>query len=216
MKDNKSCICTCCNKYFERDEHLMLKCCVCGKYYKNTCVDISSSEVRIINANKGYDWSCSNCREIGNDIKSLKALIIGLQEDIQFLKNSKPESRDLFHVSRKKEDEYIVSDILLKILPEFQTNNLKPVRLGRYNQDKIRPIKVPLESEKLVHDVIHKRKALKNTESYKHVSVSFDRTPRQIELYRSVKSQLMDQINSGDKNYHIKYINGIPKIVPLN
>lgn len=82
--------CACCNKSFET--LLMIKCCICKKHFKNTCVDISSNELRIITANKGWDWSCIRCREFGNEIKDLKAIILKLQEDIQILKVEKSES----------------------------------------------------------------------------------------------------------------------------
>ncbi|KAJ8952748.1 hypothetical protein NQ318_008062 [Aromia moschata] len=61
-----------------RDEtYHRLGCCQ-QKSFKNTCVDITSSEVRVINSNKGYDWACKNCRKYGNDFN--------LQEDINHLK----------------------------------------------------------------------------------------------------------------------------------
>lgn len=55
--------------------------------FKNTCVDISSNELRSLNGNKGYTWSCVNCREFGNDLNDLKSLIKKLQEDIQSMKS---------------------------------------------------------------------------------------------------------------------------------
>lgn len=64
----------------------MIKCGVCKKVFKNSCVDVSPNEVRMLNANKGLDWSCKQCRTQGSDIKELKALILKLQEDIQTLK----------------------------------------------------------------------------------------------------------------------------------
>lgn len=77
-------ICTCCNRSYESLS--MVRCCICKKHFRNTCVDLSSAEVRTLNSNKGYDWSCRSCRSIGNDIKDLKALILKLQEDITDLK----------------------------------------------------------------------------------------------------------------------------------
>nr|CAH7714010.1 unnamed protein product [Callosobruchus chinensis] len=65
----------------------MLNCSICKKTFKNSCVDISSAEVRLLNSNKGCDWSCRSCRAFGNEMKDLKALILKLQEDIQVLKS---------------------------------------------------------------------------------------------------------------------------------
>lgn len=76
--------CTCCNAAFEKQ--FIITCSVCNKVFKNTCVDISNSEVRIINANNGYDWSCQNCRKLKCDLKELKSLVIQLQEEVRSLK----------------------------------------------------------------------------------------------------------------------------------
>nr|CAH7715385.1 unnamed protein product [Callosobruchus chinensis] len=76
--------CTCCQKSYE--SHLLLICSVCKKLFKNTCVDVTSNELLTLNSNKGYEWSCKNCREFGCDLIELKALILKLQDDIQALK----------------------------------------------------------------------------------------------------------------------------------
>nr|CAH7727047.1 unnamed protein product [Callosobruchus chinensis] len=65
--------------------------CMQGKF-KHTCVDITSNEVRTLNSNTGYDWTCVNCRAFGRDLKDLKALIIKLQNDISELKAEKARS----------------------------------------------------------------------------------------------------------------------------
>lgn len=79
--------CKCCNQSTE--SHLIVTCSVCKDKYKHSCVDITTNEIRILNSNKGYDWTCINCRAIGKDLKDLKALIIKLQKDINDLKNEK-------------------------------------------------------------------------------------------------------------------------------
>lgn len=83
--------CACCNRSFE--PLAMVKCCICRKQFKNSCVDLSTNEVRILNANnKGWDWSCISCRQYGNDIKDLKAVILDLQNAIIELKSAKSDS----------------------------------------------------------------------------------------------------------------------------
>lgn len=78
--------CKCCNQICEG--HLMVTCCVCMNKFKHSCVDITANEVRTLNSNKGYDWTCIDCRVIGKDLKELKALIINLQNDIKQLKEA--------------------------------------------------------------------------------------------------------------------------------
>nr|CAH7745818.1 unnamed protein product [Callosobruchus chinensis] len=42
--------------------------------------------MRTLSSNKGYDWTCVECRGVGRDLKDLRALIIQLQKDIKDLK----------------------------------------------------------------------------------------------------------------------------------
>lgn len=86
--------CKCCNKLSEA--HLAVTCSVCKDRFKNTCVDISANEVRTLNSNKGYDWTCGDCRTVGKDLKDLMALIINLQNDIKELKAEKNSSKNNF------------------------------------------------------------------------------------------------------------------------
>nr|CAH7754554.1 unnamed protein product [Callosobruchus chinensis] len=76
--------CKCCNQLC--DANLLVTCCVCKERYKHSSFEITNNEVRTLNANKGYDWTCVNCRTIGKDLNDLKALIIQLQSDTQELK----------------------------------------------------------------------------------------------------------------------------------
>nr|CAI5841176.1 unnamed protein product [Callosobruchus analis] len=90
-------------------------------------------------------------------------------------------------------------------------------RIGKYDPSrpatKPRPIKVSLPSAEQVLELIKKSPALKNSEEFKNISVSYDRTPRQMQLYKEVRKQLDDRKNGGESNIRIKYVNGIPKIV---
>nr|CAH7741782.1 unnamed protein product [Callosobruchus chinensis] len=86
----------------------MIKCCICKKLFKNSCVDISSAEARLLNSNKGCDWSCKVCRSFGNDIKDLKALILKLQDDIQAFKTTRSDDANL---NRNEFLEEVISEL---------------------------------------------------------------------------------------------------------
>lgn len=68
----------------------MLDCSVCKKSYLHSCVDFSSSELRMIKANikKGISWFCNDCKKMGNDINELKAAVLALKEE--FLARERP------------------------------------------------------------------------------------------------------------------------------
>ena len=95
---------------------------------------------------------------------------------------------------------------------------MNAIRIGKFVATKgtPRPLKVMVNEESVVHDIILKARNLKNTDNYKNINISLDRTPRQIELYRTVKKQFNERIAAGETNLKIKYVRGVPKIVNLN
>lgn len=239
--------CSCCNRAYEAIS--MVRCCVCKKHFKNTCVDISSNEIRMLNSNKGCEWSCKSCRSVGNDIKDLKAIIMKLQEDISNLKvdlgataapqisddrfediireindrNKRRNNLIVFGVpeqnqelpnnERVSKEKSEVTDILKAIVPEFNIT-IKPERLGKYSPGKNRPIKISFHSEKQVCDFVYNGKKIKNGR-FKHVSLSFDRTVRQISHYKKVKEELQQRISDGERGLKIKHFDGVPRIVSI-
>lgn len=240
--------CKCCNQQFEAI--LMVTCCICKDKFKNSCVDITANEVRTLNSNKGYDWTCINCRPISQDIKQLKALIIDLQQEIKQLRVERNQpvgecSLDfeeivselserqkrmkniiLFNVieqdqqkpsaARIEGDKSHAISILSSIAPEVPVNDIKPIRLGSFSANKIRPIKITLQNEHATVNVFKNAHKLKSHQTYKKVKVSSDKTKRQIEFYKKTKQEMNDRLEAGETNLKIKYINQIPKIVSEN
>nr|CAH7719024.1 unnamed protein product [Callosobruchus chinensis] len=211
--------CKCCNQLFET--HLLLTCCVCKDRYNHSCVSITANEVRTLNANKGYDWSCLGCRAVGKDIKGLTALIIQLQNDIKDLKAENARAADSSRFSfedvvseviesrnepnqnmsvneRSDSDTNAVIEIVNKIDPAISLSNIKPVRLGVFSDTKIRPVK------------------LSTSRTYSNVRISSDRTKRQMDYYKQVKRELMERRSTGDTNRRIRYFNDVPRIVQVN
>lgn len=239
-------LCVCCNKLY--DQTLMAQCSICKKLYKNTCINLSGSEIRSINSKKGVEWSCEDCREFGNDLMSLKAIIIELKNDIQQLKDEKITRSNDFDIEdviaeinernkrkcnlvffglkeqdqgqpvelRTANEKSSVENILRTIAPSINAVNIKPTRLGHYNEAKCRPIKISLPTEDQVHLAIRSAKNLRKHQIYKNISISFDRTPQQIQYYAKIKNNLAERLNSGENNLKIKYVNGVPKIMSEN
>lgn len=83
---NNKTSCHCCKKLYEN--HLILNCSVCGGNFGNACIGLTPSEIRVINSKKSISWSCRNCENIGDDIASLKAVIVSLQNEIKDLKSA--------------------------------------------------------------------------------------------------------------------------------
>lgn len=135
--------------------------------------------------------------------RSSNLLIYGVTE----AGSSKKEQSDL--------DCTLISDILNN-LGSSATQQIKPVRLGKYdasNTVRSRPIKVNLFSADLVQNVIRNVKKLKGLQKFSALAFSYDRTPRQIELYKTVKQELLMRLQNGEENLKIIYRNGVPTII---
>lgn len=78
--------CSCCNETMEL--HKSVNCSICTNSYNIKCADISTAEARKIHSNTGLSWTCRDCAKLGNDIKSLKTVIVELQKDIKALKDT--------------------------------------------------------------------------------------------------------------------------------
>lgn len=115
---------------------------------------------------------------------------------------------------RVEADRVVCTSILGHLSVNF---NDVPSRLGKYDPSRSspRPIKLTLPNEKLVHDIIHKAKNLRNIPEFKNVHISLDRTPRQIRYYNSLKTEMTDRVAAGEQ-LRIRYNRGIPRVVPLN
>ncbi|KAF5303503.1 hypothetical protein FQR65_LT08202 [Abscondita terminalis] len=72
--------CKCCGVITE--EHKLVACSVCKQLFKHLCVDLTSSDVRIINSKKSLTWSCSTCEDVGSNITKLRSAVVDLQKEL--------------------------------------------------------------------------------------------------------------------------------------
>lgn len=89
--------CTCCGKPSE--PHKTINCFICNKPFWIECVNISSAEVRKIHLHTGMTWTCKKCLKFGDDLASLKSVIVSLQDEVKALKNTIRESTPCDNVS---------------------------------------------------------------------------------------------------------------------
>lgn len=87
----------------------------------------------------------------------------------------------------------------------------KVIRLGKYKQDKNRPLKICFSSQSTATSILKNKINIKNA-SIKIVS---DRTPYQQIHMKNVKEELTERTKNGEENLTIKYIKGMPKIVQV-
>nr|CAH7738544.1 unnamed protein product [Callosobruchus chinensis] len=216
-------LCKCCNQACEN--HQMVTCCVCKNRYKHSCVDITSNEVRVLNTNKGYDWTCelkaNNARTISQTDFTFEDVVSEISEREKRKNNiilfNVPEAdRSKSANEQSASDKNVVVDVLKEIIPEVSLDSIKPIRLGVFTSSKKRPIKVTLDNNDIVRKVLTNARKLQSSNRYKTIILSSDRTKRQIDFYKATKQELIERQNSGETNCRIKFFNGTPRIVNLN
>lgn len=119
-------------------------------------------------------------------------------------------------VSRNEIDTTSATNIILKVFPQAQLDSIKVFRVGRESSTKNRPMKVILDSPRDVANIIRHASELKKVDTYRGITLSYDRTPKQIEEYKNMKATMSLRLQNGESNLKIKYIGGIPRIVKMN
>lgn len=126
-----------------------------------------------------------------------------------------PESSDRGVDTRKRFDLDLVVKLCSKFLPSMNSSSIKVLRVGSKNADKARPLKVILDNETSVMYFLSGfslESAVALDHCFSGIRVSRDRTPREIDFFRSLKSELDARVSQGE-DLTIKYKNNVPCIV---
>ena len=94
---------------------------------------------------------------------------------------------------------------------KLQATALKSFRLDKIVADKIRPLKLILESKKKA-EILFKNNLFKN----ENLSIGNDKTSHEKELLSLVRTELQYRLENGESNLTIKFVNNTPTIVPKN
>nr|CAI5828716.1 unnamed protein product [Callosobruchus analis] len=135
-------------------------------------------------------------------INSLKRLSLSLQREI----SGKITSYFLVFLNRTptnqlQKGQLKIKTAVIEIVKVFDRNidikTVKPVRLGSYAEGRCRLMRITLESEQRVSEILRNGRALKNYR-YKSskVFITTDRTPRQLLYYKKLRSQLQENIKN--------------------
>lgn len=102
-----------------------------------------------------------------------------------------------------------VESILRKIDVSV-TKEIRVRRLGRYDQQKVRPIKVTFPTKAEALNVLKRRRRLNSEEK---IYIKGDQTVSQRNYLKAVIAELETRTSNGEKNLKIRYVNSVPKIV---
>ena len=112
---------------------------------------------------------------------------------------------------KRAEDENKVREYIQSLkVNGVNVTNINAYRLGKPSANKIRPIKVILNSS---YDAIQILKNKKNNNT--GIKVNSDQTPMQREYLRKLQDDLRQMEANGERNKTIKYVNNIPKIIAI-
>ena len=94
--------------------------------------------------------------------------------------------------------------------------DIKVFRLGKHINNKCRLIRVICKNTEIARSVIVNSRKLNSCPNLKHISVSDDKTLRQLKEYQDLKKQLAYRISAGESNLKIVYRNGASRIITIN
>lgn len=116
------------------------------------------------------------------------------------------ESKDVNTEERQKYDMEQVICILRTIIPDCAIPQ-KIFRLGKFDSNKTRPIKVSFDSTQMAKQI------LKNKVNNQNFQIFSDQTPLQRKFLIELRNELKTRQDNGESDLIIKYIRGTPKII---
>lgn len=222
-----------------------LACNSCNRPLHGKCLDLTESELRIFTSSKSTHLKlfCNQCKITLNSLQQMKALISDLQstmekrlEKIESLIGPtvlEPVHKEeliqesveralrapnviLYNVPEDNEitDAILANDILECIDPSAIVSPDGVSRLGKPTQNKVRPLKLCFNRVETARLVLTKRSALKNSK-FSNVYVNSDKTKLQQEYFRNIQLELKTRRENGENNIKIKFLNNVPRIVPV-
>lgn len=141
---------------------------------------------------------------------SYDEIIYECQERITKQKNiiifNLPESSSKSSSDRLEYDKNEVSKIINKIVDNC-CQPIKIFRIGKYNPQKPRPLKVCFENADIALQI------LRNKNNQSEFKIYSDQTYKQRKHLSQLKEELLTRQEEGEQNLVIKYVKGTPKII---
>lgn len=131
-------------------------------------------------------------------------------------RESRKKNFILFNCSEDVQDiKGAVIEVITQCSPDqnIPTNQLDVYRLGKKTDNKCRPIRVVCGSAQSALTVIRNSRKLKSNQILSHLSVSDDKTPRQLLAHREARRLLRERMDAGESNLRIVYRDGAPVII---
>lgn len=122
------------------------------------------------------------------------------------------ESEGLNRDERVRHENEVVEAVLQKI-DRAVTRDIKVRRLGKYDQQKIRPIRVTFPTKSEALNILKQKGKLSSDEG---IYIKGDQTVSQRNYLKEVIAELETRTRLGEKDLKIRYINYVPKIIKIH
>lgn len=118
------------------------------------------------------------------------------------------ESKAVSSDVRRREDLDAVVVCIRSVCDSIDCESLVISRLGKYQRDKVRPIKVVFPSASEARLVLKNKKKCTSG-----IKICSDKTPSQRDYLKQLQNELKNLCESGVSNKTIRYVDNVPKIV---
>ncbi|CAB0018663.1 unnamed protein product [Nesidiocoris tenuis] len=123
-----------------------------------------------------------------------------------------PESSSTNPADAIAEDLARLNAFITSLTPANPPSVKRGYRLGKRSADHTRPLKAIFETQSEATRVMASVRSTKSPQ----FPIAGDRTVRQRDFLRRLRTELQARKDNGEANLTIKYISGVPKIVPLD
>ncbi|KAL4118938.1 hypothetical protein QTP88_011816 [Uroleucon formosanum] len=164
-----------------------IKCDGCASLVHEKCSGLTTSEIKCVSLKKRIlKYFCAGCENGLKDLPQLKLLMKKLLVEVE------------------------VIGVDNEIVP------LKVIRLGRYQSDKLRPIKAVFPTSSNTFDILKNKRKLSLQVPPSRKNISSDCTLHQRDSMRKLREELAARSSNGETGLTIKLIKGVPRIFLFN
>lgn len=106
-----------------------------------------------------------------------------------------------------------VNDVIEAIDPSLVVSPEEVSRLGKPDGNRPRPLKLRFKTPEMARLCLKKKSALLTNPTYAQIFIKDDKTPRQLQHLKSLRSELNQRVTAGETDLTIKYVNRVPQII---
>lgn len=166
---------------------------------------VKSLEERIVNTNTSINPEATIAEFHDRARRSKNIMLFNLVE-----------SKDKNLNNKKEHDRILVNKLIQAYLPGTNLDLIKILRVGKGKSNGMKPVKVVFandsDSTKFITN-FSTDSATRLDVCFSGVKVSRDRTPRELDYLKTLRSELEHRTSRGEKDLRIKYLNNVPHII---